>query len=372
MSPKTAPLQTLLETPATEAAMRQYEALRQDFTALLEESFQRELKPGAVAIGEILKIEKDGLVVNVGGKSEGLVPFKEIPSCFSLEDLEKRFAVGQIKEFFVIGEYDEEYQFLLSIRRVAAFKNWDRLVELKHENATVDVTVTGSTKGGILVQVLDLKGFIPASQLRVARTLNELIGETLPAKILEVEKSKNKLILSHRAAIFEQMSAMRAETINKLHQGDIVEGEIVKITDFGAFVDINGIDGLLPLSEISWRRINHPSEILELGQIITVKVLTVDEKLQRISLSRKRLETDPWDRVHESYKVGDEVTGRASKMLTSGVLIELSPGIEAYCTYGYHHNNSESRPFIINGTYTFKIISISAHDRRITLEYLRS
>ncbi len=340
------------------------EQARQDFAHLLEKSFQSELKPGAIAIGEILKVEKDGLLVDVGGKSEGFAPLKEIPGCFNHEELNRAYAVGQVKEFFILREFDEEIQFLLSIRRVAASKSWETLVELKEKNETVEVTVTGMTKGGILVNVMELKGFIPASQLRVAKTLNDLVGEVLPAKILEVDKSKNKLILSHRVAIFEQKAAMRAETLSRLNEGDLVEGEIVKITDFGVFVDINGIDGLLPLSEITWRRIKHPSEVLELGARITVSVLTVDKELQRISLSLKRLEADPWNTVNDHFRVGEMVVGRVSKMLTSGILAELMPGVEAYCSY-----EPGGKFYYIDESYRFEIVSISVGERKITLEY---
>jgi ribosomal protein S1 len=340
------------------------EATRLNFESLLEKSFQTTHKPGSIVVGEILKVEKDGLLVDVGGKSEGFAPLKEIPGCFNAEELNKQYSVGQVKEFFILREFDEEIQFLLSIRRVAASKSWETLAELKAANETVEVTVTGMTKGGILVNVKDLKGFIPASQLRVAKTLNELVGDVLPAKILEVDKSKNKLILSHRVAIFEQKAAMRAETLSRLHEGDLVEGEIVKITDFGVFVDINGIDGLLPLSEITWRRIKHPSEVLQLGSRITVSVLTVDKELQRISLSLKRLEPDPWVTVTDHFRVGQQVTGRVSKMLTSGILAELMPGIEAYCSY-----EPGGKFYYIDESYQFEIVSISVHDRKITLEF---
>jgi ribosomal protein S1 len=247
------------------------------FAAMLNKSFETPLKPGTIAIGEILRVEKDGLLVDIGGKSEGFVGLREISNCQNSDDLKATFKSGDVREFFILSESDNDtVYYALSIRRVAAFKNWDKLAELKEANETVEATVVGSTKGGILVSVLDLKGFIPASQIRVAKTLNELVGETLPAKILEVDQKKNKLILSNRAAVFEAKAAQRNETLKKLNEGDIVHGHIVKVTDCGVFVDINGIDGLLPLSEISWQRINHPSQILSLGEHLTVQVLTVD------------------------------------------------------------------------------------------------
>ena len=344
------------------------EEMRMDFAALLEKSFETALKPGTIVVGEILKLEKDGLIVDVGGKSEGFAPMKEIPGCNSLEELRNTYTIGQVVEFFLLNQHDSNDEtrahYTLSIRRVNMWKNWDRLLELRDSRDIVETTVSGTTKGGVIVNILGFKGFIPASQLRVAKTLHDLIGDTLPAKILEVDKYKNKLILSHREAVFEQKAKMRAETIDRLNEGDVVEGEIVKITDFGVFVDINGIDGLLPLSEITWRRIQHPSEVLTLGERLTVRVLTVDRDLQRISLSLKRLQPDPWQTVNEQFKVGEVLPGRISKLLNSGVLAELSPGVEAYCAYDH-----SGRQYFLNDSYNFKIVSIFAGERKITLEY---
>jgi small subunit ribosomal protein S1 len=348
--------------------METSEEMRQSFADLLEKSFETALKPGTIVVGEILKLEKDGMSVDIGGKSEGFVPMKEIPGCFNLEELRNTYNPGQVIELFLLSQQDGSDEtrahYTLSIRRVNMWKNWDRLLELRDSREIVETTVSGTTKGGVIVNILGFKGFIPASQLRVAKTLHDLIGDVLPAKILEVDKHKNKLILSHREAVFEQKAKMRAETIGKLNEGDVVEGEIVKITDFGVFVDINGIDGLLPLSEITWRRIQHPSEVLALGQGLTVRVLTVDRDLQRISLSLKRLQPDPWESVNEQFKVGEMVVGRISKLLNSGVLAELAPGVEAYCAY-----DNSGRQYYLNDSYNFKIVSIFAGERKITLEY---
>lgn len=339
--------------------------VRDAFAAMLEKSFETNLKPGSIVIGEILRLEKDGLLVDIGGKSEGFVPLKEVPGCHNYDQLTEHYAPHQVTEFFILQDIDNKsdgVRYNLSIRRVTLWKNWDRLQELKEAMETVEVTVTGLTKGGVIVNIMGFKGFIPASQLRVAKALLDMVGENLPARILEVDKKKNKLILSHREAVFAEKAKQRVETMKTIAQGDVVEGEVVKITDFGAFVDINGIDGLLPLSEITWRRIQHPSEVLNLGQTLTVRVLTVDKELQRISLSLKRLETDPWDTVNAQFRVGDVVQGRISKTLNSGVLAELTPGIEAYCAY-----EQNGPDFALNETHTFEIVSILPDERKITL-----
>ena len=338
--------------------------LQQAFANLLEESFHRSLTPGHVVVGEILQVEKDHLVIDIGGKCEGHVPIKEIPDCRTADDLAKTFKAGQVREFYVIRDFDEDAPFVLSLRRVDMSKDWDQLSAMFEANAVLQVTVCGTTRGGVLVQALSLKGFVPASQLRIAKTLDELVGESIPAKLLEVDKSKNKLILSHRAAVFEAQAERRSSTLNNLHEGMEVKGEVVKITNFGAFVDINGIDGLLPLSEISWRRLAHPADVLSLGERLDVQVLSIDRQLERISLSMKRLSPDPWESVIQRYQEGDAVSGQISKMLNSGFLAELEPGIEAFCSYQQLHRDQ----LTLGDVTDFRIVSIAAPDRRITLE----
>ena len=341
--------------------------MRQAFEALLEKSFEADLKPGVIVVGEVLRVESDGLLVDIGGKSQGFAPLKEIPNTFSQSELSEGYPVGMVTEFFVLSDREEareDAHYMLSIRRVNTWKSWDKLTEVKEAGDTIEAMVSGITKGGVIVTVMGFKGFIPASQLRVALALNDLVGQTLPAKILEVDKKRNKLILSHREAVFAEKAKLRAETMKTLNEGDIVEGAVVKITDFGAFIDINGIDGLLPLSEITWRRIQHPGEVLTLGQTLSVRVLTVDTTLQRISLSLKRLENDPWESVESNFRIGDRTTSRVSKLLSSGVLAELAPGVEAYCAYGHGE-----RFYVVGESYPFEIISISAPERRITLAY---
>lgn len=334
------------------------------FAQLLEDNFSRQLAPFSMAVGEILNITKDHLVVDIGGKCEGLVPLKEIPGCSNEDEMRQQFAIGEIRDFFILRDFDEDQPYLLSLRRVEAWKDWDELKTLQEANQTLQVPVVNVTRGGVLVQALRLKGFIPASQLRIAKTLDDLVGETIPVKLLEVDRTKNKLILSHRAAVYEFQAEQRANTIHALTESMIVEGEVVKITHFGAFVDIKGIDGLLPLSEISWRRLKHPSDELSLGQQVRVEVLTIDRQQERISLSMKRLLPDPWESVTTRFKEGDQVNGLISKFLSSGFLAELEPGVEAYCSYYQIPKDSLTMGDLMN----FKIVSVAAPDRRITIE----
>ncbi len=340
------------------------ESLEADFAALLEKSFNAEVRMGALSLGRIIRIDKDSLLVDIDGKYEGIVPMKEIPNCHTAEDLQTNYKVGENQEFFVLRDNEEHHQYVLSLRRVQQVKNWELLSQAKEEQTTMQATILGMTKGGMLASVMNIKGFIPSSQLRVTKSLDDLSGEELPVKVLEVDSNRNKLILSHRQAVFEMKAAMRADTLRQLEEGTVVTGEVVKITDFGVFVDINGIDGLLPLSEITWRRIKHPSDVINLGEQVSVQVLTVDHERQRISLSLKRMEADPWTMVDEVFTPSQIVEGRISKLLASGVLAELTSGVEAYCAYGQH-----GRIFEQDATYNFEVVSIAAHDRRITLAF---
>ena len=350
----------LLDSPVPTAN----QALRESFAGLLEKSFQKELVPGTIHVGEIIRVEKDGLMMDIGGKSEGFVPLKEAGGIYSYDELAQKYQVGQIHDCYILSENDNDsIYYRLSLRRVAVLKGWDVMQEKMQRGEIVDATITGITKGGVLVNVMNLKGFIPASQLRIGKSIDDLIGETVPTKILEVDLQKNKLILSNRSAVFEAKAALRAETLQQLKEGDLVEGDIVKVTDFGVFVDINGIDGLLPLSEISWQRIAHPSHLLQLGDRVNVVVLTVDHAQQRISLSKKRLEKDPWETVTEHFAVGDELNGNVTKILGSGVLIEMMPGVEAYCPL-------HGRIYDVGNRHRFNVVSINVPERRLTLNYV--
>ncbi|MCA9807107.1 MAG: 30S ribosomal protein S1 [Cyanobacteria bacterium HKST-UBA06] len=333
------------------------------FADLLNNNLNTTFLPNHVVVGEIVSVEKDHLIVDIGAKCEGVVPLKEVGRVTE-QELALMYKPGQVKEFYILRDFDENEPYVLSLRRVESWKAWEQLKMLQDKQEILEVVVNSVTRGGVLVNVMSLKGFIPASQLRIAKTLEDLIGEQIPAKLLEVDRTKNKLILSHREAVFEYQAEQRATTISNLHEGMEVKGQVVKITHFGAFVDIDGIDGLLPLSEISWRRLRHPSDELSLGQEVTVEVLTIDHAQERISLSMKRLSDDPWKTVNERFNQGDQVKGTISKFLNSGFLAELEPGVEAFCSY----NQVARDDLTLGETRTFSIVSIAGRDRRITLE----
>lgn len=340
-------------------------SLQDSFVSLLESSFEKEARVGSLVAGEVLRREKDTLIVDIGGKYEGLVHIKELLSQgLDEEAIASEYAEGAVREFFLVRDIERDLRYVLSTRRVQTVKNWQHLQTLKEAQETLEATITGSTKGGLLASVCQVKGFIPSSQLRMTRPIEEMMGETLPVKILEVDRQRNKLILSHRQAIFEEKAASRAETLKQLEEGTLVKGQVVKVTDFGVFIDINGIDGLLPLSEITWRRIKHPSDALALGDALEVRVLSIDVERQRISLSLKRLQPDPWSLVETFIAENPQLKGQVTKALASGVLVEVMPGVEAFCPYAPY-----GRIFMVGETYPFSVVSTDIPNRRITLQF---
>lgn len=211
---------------------------------------------------------------------------------------------------------------------------------------TVTAKVVSLVKGGVIVEVNDLRGFIPASQLRTGMPFDGLMNQEIEVKVLEADAKRNKLILSQRQALAEQREQLVDEVISNLEVDQTVEGEVVRIADFGAFIDINGVDGLLPISEISWQRIKHPSDVLTLGQKIEVKVLKIDEDLKRISLSLKRIGDNPWEEIEDKFEEGQVITGTVNKVTSFGAFINIFPGVEALLPVA-EMEDSNANPFDI-------------------------
>ena len=296
-----------------------------EFEKLLEESFTSKLSVADVVRGMLVKKENDGYLVDIGAKSEGFLPVREIPSSM-VEELN----IGDCKEFYILKEdEDEKSGMLLSLKRVACAQAWQILQNAKISGETITAKVVSLVKGGVIVEAQDLRGFIPASQLRTGMPFDGLMNQDIEVKVLEADAKRNKLILSQRQALAEQREQLVDEVISQLAVDQVVEGEVVRIADFGAFIDINGVDGLLPISEISWQRIKHPSDVLTLGQKIEVKVLKIDEDLKRISLSLKRIGDNPWEEIEDKFEEGQVITGTVNKVTSFGAFINIFPGVEA-------------------------------------------
>jgi ribosomal protein S1 len=302
---------------------------RSEFEELLKESFSYKFEQGDIITGTVVRIERDGALVDVGSKSEGFVPFKEI-SNIPIDSIEDVVKVGDRYEFYILREENENGQLTLSLKRVAQARGWVALEEQKKKDETIRARISAVVKGGVVVDVYGLRGFVPASQLRVKGTTpEELIGMEIPMKILETDIKRNKLILSQRMAVQEEKAAQREKILATLEGGQVVSGEVVRIADFGAFIDLGGIDGLLPISEISWERVSHPSDILKVGQNVTTKVLKVDQEKGHISLSLKQMLPDPWKEIEDKFQDGQIVTGKVRKIQSFGAFVQIYPGVDA-------------------------------------------
>ncbi len=294
-----------------------------EFEKLLEESLSKQHAVADIVEGTVMKKESEGYLVSVkGAKMEAFLPLKEISSDETLE-------IGDIREFYVLKEEDNESAMQLSLSRIAFAQAWAQLNDAKLQGDTILAKVEKTVKGGVLVDVAGLKGFIPSSQLRTGTPFDGLVDTKVEVKVLEADPKKNKLILSQRQAVAEQRDQVVDNVLASLEEDSIVSGTVVRITDFGAFVDINGIDGLLPISEISWQRIKHPSDVLTLGDTIEVKIIKIDMELKRISLSLKRMGENPWQQIEGQFEEGQVVTGTVNKITTFGAFINIFPGVEA-------------------------------------------
>ena len=300
--------------------------VKDEFEMLLEESFSKTNTVADIVEGTVLKKDQDGYLISVrGAKTEAFLPNKEISAAEEATPLE----IGDEKEFYVLKEEDNDDSMMLSLKRIAFAQAWAQLNDAKVQGDTILAKVVSTVKGGVLVDVADLKGFIPSSQLRTGTPFDGLLDQKIEVKLLEADPTKNKLILSQRQAVAEQRDQVVDNILSELEVDQVVKGEVVRIADFGAFVDINGIDGLLPISEISWQRIKHPSDVISLGETLEVKIIKIDNELKRISLSLKRMGENPWQQIEGQFEEGQIVTGTVNKITTFGAFINIFPGVEA-------------------------------------------
>ena len=298
-----------------------------EFEQLLEETLSKTYTVADIVEGTVIKRENGGYLVSVkGAKTEAFLPDKEIGN---LDENAEPLQIGDVREFYVLKEENDDDAMQLSLKRIAYAQAWAQLNDAKNVGDTILAKVVSIVKGGVLVDVADLKGFIPSSQLRTGTPFEGLVDTKIEVKVLEADPKKNKLILSQRLAVAEQRNQVVDDVISKLSEDSVVKGNVVRITDFGAFVDINGIDGLLPISEISWQRIKHPSDVLALGDSIEVKIIKIDQELKRISLSLKRMTENPWQQIEGKFEEGQIVKGTVNKVATFGAFINIFPGVEA-------------------------------------------
>lgn len=296
-----------------------------DFEALLDK-YDYNFQKGDLVKGIVCGFDSQGVLVDIGAKTTAVIPTYEAVE--KGENLEDKFEKGQEGEFLIIREEDEEGKFFLSKKKVDFAYAWKELEKAKAADETILGTVVNVVKGGVLVEVSGVRGFIPTSQLR-AREAEVEVGSKLELKILTLDVQQNNFILSNKKVYEGTAEEARKNIFSQIEPGQVVKGEVVRITDFGAFVDLGGLDGLLPLSQLSWRWIDHPTDVLKVGEKIDVEVIAVDHDKQRVSLSLKNLEPDPWIEAANKIKDGDKVEGVVTRLKHFGAFIEVFPGVEA-------------------------------------------
>jgi small subunit ribosomal protein S1 len=332
------------------------------------------INEGEVVRGKVVRVDKDEVLVDIGYKSEGVIPVSELSIRRSVNPADE-VALGDEIDALVMTKEDAEGRLILSKKRARFEMAWKRIEGAAESGEPVEGIVIEVVKGGLILD-LGVRGFLPASLVDIRRVqdLDEFMGQTLRCKVIELNRSRNNVVLSRRAVLEEERREMRQAILDRLSPGDVVTGTISNIVDFGAFVDLEGIDGLIHISELSWSHVNHPSELLEIGQEVRVKVLDIDRERQRISLGLKQTQTDPWQQVIDSYQQGDVVEGRVTKVVTFGAFVEVIPGVEGlvHISELATHHVENPREIVQQGeTLRAKIIEMDAERRRLSLSLKR-
>lgn len=330
--------------------------------------FDYSFKKGDIVKGKVIAYEPSGVIIDIGAKTNAKIPLRELIGTPAKTPQEILPMDGTHKEFLIIREEDEEGQLTLSYKKVALAYAWKELERMKDEDEVVEAEVTSSVKGGMLVEVMGLRGFVPSSHIRT-RDAEELVGKTVQLKILSVDSKQNNLILSHRKVVSEQQAEQRKDLFENIQIGQIVTGDVVRLADFGAFIDIGGIDGLLPLSQISWRWVDHPADILKVGDKIKVEIIGVDEEKQRVSLSLKSQQPDPWIEASKIIKEGEKINGNVIRIKHFGAFIEVYPGVEALLPYKelLDYQNKSGKTLQQGDEIETTVVRFFPEDRRISL-----
>jgi ribosomal protein S1 len=300
----------------------------QEMLDMMEESFKIPRK-GDVLKGKVVQVNKDEIVVNIGYKSDGIVPLKEVSSDPNA-DVISTIEEDQEIDVYVMRSDDGEGNVLLSMKRVSMFKDWDELEEIMAKEENIEVRTSEAVKGGVVAYYKEVRGFIPASHLAIGyvKDLNEFVGKTLEVKIIEFNKGKKKIVFSRKAIEEVALRAKKAELWGKIEIGQIMQGEVKRITNFGVFVDIGGVDGLVHISELSWGRVKSPKEIVKVGDMVDVKILSADKETEKVSLSMKQVKADPWTTFADRYEVEGVYEAKVVNLTDFGAFVELEPGVE--------------------------------------------
>jgi small subunit ribosomal protein S1 len=329
---------------------------------------------GDVVNGKVVRIDKDEVLVDIGYKSEGVIPSNELSIRKSVDPSDE-VELGEEVDALVLTKEDAEGRLVLSKKRARFEKAWRRIETAAESGEPVEGSVIEVVKGGLILD-LGVRGFLPASLVDIRRVhnLDEFMGQTLECKVIELNRSRNNVVLSRRAVLEEERKEVREQILDRLQPGQIVEGKISNIVDFGAFVDLDGIDGLIHISELSWSHVNHPSEVVAIGDDVRIKVLDIDRDRQRISLGLKQTQEDPWQRVVSTHRSGDVLEGTVTKVVAFGAFVEILPGVEGLVHISEladHHVESPSEVVEPGAKLNVKILEIDEERRRLSLSIKR-
>ncbi|HET9119661.1 MAG TPA: 30S ribosomal protein S1 [Solirubrobacterales bacterium] len=329
---------------------------------------------GDVVSGKVVRIDQDEVLVDIGYKSEGVIPSNELSIRKTVKPSEE-VELGEEVDALVLTKEDQEGRLILSKKRARFEKAWRRIEQAAETGEPVTGTVIEVVKGGLILD-LGVRGFLPASlvDIRRVQNLDEFMGQQLECKVIELNRSRNNVVLSRRAVLEEERKEVREQILGRLQPGQVVEGKISNIVDFGAFVDLEGIDGLIHISELSWSHVNHPSEVVSIGDTVRVKVLDIDRERQRISLGLKQTQEDPWQRVLNEYKEGDVVDGKVTKIVAFGAFVQILPGVEGLVhisELAQHHVESPAEVVRPGDELKVKILEVDEARRRLSLSVKR-
>ena len=329
-----------------------------------------EVEDGQLVNGTIVKIDKDEVLLDIGYKSEGVIPAREL-SIRNDVDPHEIVSLGEKVEALVLQKEDKEGRLLLSKKRAQYERAWGNIEKLKEEDGVVEGPVIEVVKGGLIVDI-GLRGFLPASlvELRRVRDLQPYVGQRISAKIIELDKNRNNVVLSRRAHLEETQKESRDQFLNNLKVGEVRHGTVSSVVSFGAFVDLGGMDGLIHVSELSWKHVDHPGSVVAVGDEVDVQVLDVDMSRERISLSLKATQQDPWQEFASTHEVGQLVYGRVTKLVQFGAFVQVGDGIEGLVhisEMSTHHVDSPDQVVTPGEELWVKIIDLDLARRRISL-----
>jgi small subunit ribosomal protein S1 len=353
-----------------------------DWTKLLDEYDYARPQRGELRDGMIMQIEDNGVLVSIGTKREGVIPSQDLRQMG--DEFLATLRIGETIQVYVQEPENREGDLILSLTMVQVAKDWETAEQMFAEGGIVRCKVIGFNKGGLLVQFNRIRGFVPASQVaqlhgRTAaeerqQALQKMVNQEIPLKVIEVDRERNRLVLSERSATQEWRKAQKQRLLTELQPGDVLSGRVNQLTNFGAFIDLGGADGLAHISELSWQRVNHPREVLSPGQEVKVVVVEIDRDRERIGLSLRQLQANPWDTIDQRYSLGQLVTGPVTNVTPFGAFVQVEEAVEGLIHASELDVDPQTQPRDVlqpGQNVTAKVISLDRQRQRMGLSLRR-